>query len=58
MLITQEIYDFAVENYGKVDPAVVRKGITQSDGETVVELYFTTLQILVIPNALFKFTCP
>lgn len=58
MLITQEIYDFAVEKYDKIDPAVVRKGITQSDGETVIELYFTTLQILVIPNALFKFTCP
>lgn len=58
MLVTPEIYEYAFKIYGQKGPVVVRKGIKQSDGETIVELYLTKLDFVVVPNTLFKFNGP
>ena len=57
VLVTPEIFEFAVKKYGIEGEPIIRKGIKQADGETIVELYLPKLNLLVIPNSKFKFTC-
>jgi len=57
VLVTPEIFQFAVENYGIEGEPIIRHGIAQADGENIVELYLTKINLLVIPNLNFKFTC-
>ena len=57
LLVTPQIFEFATTKYGLEGEPIIRYGIAQADGETVVELYLAKLNLLVVPNALFKFTC-
>lgn len=57
LLVTPQIFEFATKKYGLEGEPIIRYGIAQADGETVVELYLAKLNLLVVPNALFKFTC-
>ena len=50
ILVTPEIFEFAKEKYGLIGEPIERHGITQADGETVVELYLSKLNLLVVPN--------
>ena len=54
MIVDDAIHNFWAQKYGE-DIPLVRMGIVDENGESMVELYFKEINILPIPNAkLFK----
>lgn len=52
--MTPEVFAFAEKIYGIQGRPVVRHGIKQADGETVVELYLKKLEIFPVPSTQFQ----
>jgi len=58
MLVTPEVFHFAEKEYGMKGRPIERYGIKQADGETCVELYLKKIQIIPVPNTVFKIDIP
>ena len=56
LLVTEEVFKYAESVYGLRGRPVIRYGIEQADGETCVELYLKSLNILPVPSSIFKIT--
>jgi len=57
-LVTSDVLNYASKIYGITGRPVVRYGIEQQDGETVIELYLKKLQVFPVPAKPFSVNIP